>query len=134
MKTLKLLIIPILILALSLNVMASGNIRNGVFEFEFDNKVVTFEESTTLTEAEMQTIAEWLVNGTPEDDGASTYAWCWLTGHDYKYDMVSVITHKVYPDSPRCYEETYEIETCSKCDHFKEELLTAVYIVCCPEE
>lgn len=134
MKKLKLLIIPVLILALSLNVMASGNTSNGVFEFEFENQIVVFDENCTLTESKKQTIAGWLINGAPEDDGASTYAWCWLTGHDYVYNAVSVITHKSKALSPRCLEEIYKIETCTKCDHFKEELLNAVYIVCCPEE
>lgn len=134
MKKIKLLIIPVLILALSLNVMASGSTSNGIFEFVFEDKVVVFDESSTLTEAEMCEIAERLVYGVPEDNGASTYSWCWLTGHDYTYDMVSVITHKYRAPSPRCYQETYKIETCTKCDHFQEEYLGAVYIVCCPEE
>ena len=134
MKKLKLLIIPILIIALSVNILASENTNKGVFEFEFENKVVVFEKNDTLTENEMMTIAEWLVNGAPEDDGASTYAWCWLTGHDYVYNMVSVITHKYSATSPRCLEEVYNIETCTKCDHFQEEYLGSSYIVCCPEE
>ena len=133
MRKVKLCIVPILLVLLSVNVFAhtySGN----TFLFEDENKVVTFDEDSTLTEDQQQMVAEHLVYGAPEDDGASTYAWCWLTGHDYQYNIVSVITHKVYPDSPRCYEETYNVETCTKCDHISEDHLGGVYIVCCPEE
>ena len=133
MKKFRLLIIPVLIVMLSVNVLAL-TAGNGVYEFPDEQKVVTFEDNSALTEEQQQMVAERLVYGAPEDDGASTYAWCWLTGHDYTYDMVAVITHKVYPDSPRCYEETYNIETCTKCDHFSEEYLGGVYVVCCPEE
>lgn len=133
MRKLRLLIIPFLVILLSVNVLAHTAGGN-TFVFTDKNKEVSFKENSTLTAEEQQIVAERLVYGAPEDDGASTYAWCWLTGHDYKYDMVSVITHKVYPESPRCYEETYDIETCTKCDHFREEHLGGVYVVCCPEE
>lgn len=133
MKKLKFLIIPLLFIMLSVNILALTS-STGVVEFAEENKVVSFDENTTLTEEKQQMVAERLVYGAPEEDGASTYAWCWLTGHDYTYDVVFVITHKVYPDSPRCYKETYNVETCTKCDHMSEELVGGVYIICCPEE
>ena len=79
-------------------------------------------------------IAERLVYGAAEDDGTSTYAWCWLIGHNYTYGAVSVITHKKALYHPRCYQQTYNVETCTRCDHMSEEYLGAVYIVCCPED
>lgn len=133
MKKLKLLMIPFLVILLSMNTLAL-NIGGGTYEFADENKVVSFEETSMLSVEQQQMVAERLVYGAPEDDGVSTYAWCWLTGHDLTYDTVLVITHKVYPDSPRCYEETYHVETCTKCDHMSEELVGGVYIVCCPEE
>ncbi len=133
MKLLKIMIIPVLCMIMLLSTFAStGSIY--VFEFEDEQKTVTFEQDTSFSAQEQQAVAQRLVYGAPEDDGTSTYAWCWLTGHDYTYDSVSVTTHKARPISPRCYRETYEIETCTKCDHFQEELLTGVYILCCPED
>ena len=131
MKKFRFLMIPLLCAALMITVMAHSA-NGGVFEFSDEGKIVTFSENSTLSEEEQQTVAEYLVYGAPEDDGASTYAWCWLTGHNYTYDVVSVITHKKSAYSPRCLEETYNIETCTKCDHYSQELLTTVYIVCCP--
>ena len=133
MKKFRFLMIPLLCAALMITVMAHSA-NGGVFEFADEGKIVTFSENSTLSEEEQQTVAEYLVYGAPEDDGASTYAWCWLTGHNYKYDTVGVITHKKSAYSPRCLEETYNIETCTKCDHYSQELLTAVYIVCCDED
>ena len=131
MKKLRLLIIPILAVLLSVNVLALSSNGN---TFVFDDKVVTFEATSTLTAEKQQMVEERIVYGAPEDDGVSTYAWCWLTGHDYEYNTVSVITHKKSAYSPRCYMENYNVETCTKCDHMSEEYIGAVYIVCCPEE
>ena len=133
MKKLKLLMIPFLCILLSVNTLALSA-GGGTYEFADQNKVVTFDESSTLSAEQQQMVAERLVYGAPEDDGVSTYAWCWLTGHDYQYDVVAVITHKKSAYSPRCYQENYEVETCTKCDHMSEELLGGVYIICCPEE
>ena len=133
MRTLRLLIIPFLIVVLTVNILALSS-DGGIYEFSDENKVVVFNETCTLTEEQKDIVAERLVYGVPSDEGVSTYAWCWLTGHDYEYNTVSVITHKVYPNHPRCYQETYNVETCTKCDHMSEELLTGVYIICCPEE
>lgn len=134
MKFIRFLIIPILCMILVVNAAASS-VGNGVYEFVDEDKVVTFNEDSILSAEEQQMIAEYLVYGEKnEDDGASTYAWCWLTGHDYKYEVVTVTTHKKRAISPRCYEETYSVETCTKCDHLEEELVGGVYILCCPEE
>ncbi len=133
MRHLRLLIIPVLIIMLSVNVLALTS-STGTFAFPEEDKVVTFDENTTLTAEQQQMVAERLVYGAPADDGASTYAWCWLTGHDYTYDVVLVVTHKKSAYSPRCYRESYNVETCTKCDHMSEEFLTGVYIVCCPED
>ncbi len=133
MKKFRLLIMPLLIVMLSVNVLAL-TASNGVYEFADGNKVVTFAENSALTAERQQMVAERLAYGAPEDDGVSTYAWCWLTGHDYTYDVVLVTTHKKSAYSPRCYEETYNVETCTKCDHMSEELVGGVYIICCPED
>lgn len=133
MKKFKFLMIPFLCILLIVTTLAHAS-SVGVYEFADEGKVVTFSEDSTLTEEQQQLVAERLVYGSPEDSGIQTYAWCWLTGHDYTYDTVLVITHKKRAASPRCYRETYNVETCTKCDHMSEELLGGVYIVCCDEE
>ena len=133
MKKLKVFIVPILCMMLIVNTMAYST-TGGVYEYENENKVVTFSEDSTLTAEQQQMVADKLIYGIPEDDGATTYAWCWLLGHELTYDMVTVVTHKKKATSPRCYEEAFQIATCANCDHMEQELLSAGYIVCCDEE
>ncbi len=129
MKKIKFIIVPLLCMILSVNIIA--HTAGGVYEFEDENKIVTFEDDCTLTANEQQAVAERLVYGSPEDSGIHTYSWCWLTGHDLSHNMVGVITHKVRTAQPRCLKETYDVATCSKCDYMEEDLLTTVYIICC---
>ena len=130
MKKIKFIMIPLLCMILAVNIIAHTT-SGSTYEFEDQNKIVAFENDCTLTEDEQQTVAERLVYGSPEDSGIQTYAWCWLTGHDLSYNGVSVITHKKSATQPRCYEEVYNVATCSKCDYMDEELLAAAYIICC---
>ena len=133
MKKIKFLIVPLFCIIFSVNLLAH-TAGGGTYEFVDEDKVVIFEENSALTEDEQQFVAERLVYGSPEDSGIQTYAWCWLTGHNFVYDTVTVVTHKKKAESPRCYEEIYNVETCTKCDHLEEELIGFGYIVCCPEE
>jgi len=92
---------------------------------------ISFASDSALSAEKQQQIADYMVYG---DDGASTYAWCWLTGHDYVYESITVIEHKVRALSPRCMERNYSVETCSKCDHIEETLISESLIACCPQE
>ena len=66
------------------------------------------------------------------DDEATTYGLtCTLLGHKTESSVVNAITHNVRATSPRCLRETYNVETCSRCDYVKSTLLSSVYIVCC---
>jgi len=103
------------------------------YEYIIDDTHITieFDSDSVFSAEQQQLIADRMVYG---DDGASTYAWCWLTGHDIVTDGVSLIEHKVYTSSPRCIRRTYSVETCTKCDHYEQTLISTVLIVCCPEE
>ena len=129
MKKIKMFIIPILCFMLVVSTAAYSS-SNGVYEYENENShiVVTFSEDSALTAEQQQLISDRLVYGDP---GIQTYAWCWLVGHKLTYDTVSVVTHKKSATSPRCYEEIYNVASCSNCDHIEQELLSATYIVCC---
>lgn len=126
MKKIKMLIIPILCAMFIVSTMAYSS-SNGTYEYD-NNVVVTFSENSQLTAEQQQLIADKLVYG---DSGIQTYAWCWLTGHELTYDMVTVVTHKKSATQPRCYEEAYKVASCANCDYTEQELISATYIICC---
>ena len=67
-----------------------------------------------------------------DNDGAETYGLtCTLFGHKIQSSVVTTITHKVLSTSPRCLQERYNTETCSRCDYTNATLLGSTYIVCC---
>ena len=118
------------VLAINCNAFSSGN---SSYNYVIDNTEITIEFSldSVLSAEKQQQVADQMVYG---DDGASTYAWCWLTGHNYVTEAVTAVEHKVYALSPRCMERIYSVETCTKCDHFEETLISETLIPCCPEE
>lgn len=66
------------------------------------------------------------------DDGVAAYGLtCTLFGHKIQSSVVTTITHKVNSTSPRCLQERYNAETCSRCDYTNATLLSSIYIVCC---
>lgn len=90
---------------------------------------VTFSEDSSFSAEKKQAIADFLVNGT----GVVTpQSLCWLTGHNYKNESVSLIQHKVYAKSPRCKRSIYSVKTCTKCDYIDETLISETLIACCP--
>lgn len=103
------------------------------FEYNDQNITIVFDNSTIFTNDERQYIADCLAYGKP-DEGISAHSWCWLTGHDLVSDSVIEIQHKVTPDAPRCLKTTYEVITCTKCDHMETKVLSSVFIPCCPED
>lgn len=129
----KKIIFVILCLCMAISSYATAS---NAYQFEYEDSRITiiFEETSTFTPDERQTIADILVYGDSESEDSSTYAWCWLTGHDYVYNSVSAIEHKVSDLAPRCYRTTYRVETCNNCDHMEYTELSSIYIDCCPEE
>ncbi len=66
------------------------------------------------------------------NDGAAAYGLtCTLFGHKIESSVVSVVTHKVRATDPKCLRETYNAETCSRCDYTNSTLLSSSYITCC---
>ncbi len=123
----------LLCLCMSLTTFAT---QPEIYQFEYEDLGLTiiFDEKSNFNNEERAYLADILAYGAPVCDNATTYAWCWLTGHDYQYDSVISIEHKVDTLAPRCYETIYEIETCSKCDHMETTVLNTTYIDCCPED
>lgn len=67
-----------------------------------------------------------------EDDGATAYGLtCTLFGHKLESSVIDAVTHKERATDPRCLRETYNVETCTRCDYVKSTLLGSTYISCC---
>ncbi len=67
-----------------------------------------------------------------EDDSTATYGLtCTLFGHKLTSSVVTAVTHKERATDPRCLRETYNVETCSRCDYTNSQLISSSYISCC---
>ncbi len=68
----------------------------------------------------------------PVDDGAETYGLtCTLFGHKLESSLTTVVTHKAKATDPRCLQERYNVEVCSRCDYTNKTLVSSSYISCC---
>lgn len=66
------------------------------------------------------------------DENAATYGLtCTLLGHKLESSIARTITHKARATAPRCLQETYNIEVCTRCDYTNSTLLSRAYISCC---
>lgn len=117
---------------LTINCLAIST-GDGSYDYVIDDTNITieFESNSAFSSEKQQQIADHMAYG---DDGVSTYAWCWLTGHNLVTEAVTVIEHKVYATTPRCIKYTYAVEICTKCDHLEETLVSQARYACCPVE
>ena len=120
-----------LCMMLSMQVSAADRIQ---VAYEDLGITIYFSDNTHFSAEERQYIADGLVYGNIDSEDSSTYSLCWLTGHDYQYDYVASVHHRVLEKAPRCEQTNYEVETCSKCDHLEYTVINSYYITCCPEE
>ncbi len=124
----KLFLIPLFCILFSLTCFAQAEYNYGI-----EDTTVIFQTNSAFSDETKQYIADRLIYGN-NDDGISTYSWCWLTGHDKQTENAWKIEHKVYDTNPRCKKTTYMITTCTNCDFIEFKDLTYEYIVCCPED
>ncbi len=93
------------------------------------NNVEFIFEANTTEDFRNKFITHYFNHGV---DGAATYGLtCTLFGHKIESSVVTAVTHKVLSTSPRCLRETYNVETCSRCDYTNKTMLSSAYIVCC---
>lgn len=95
-----------------------------------DNVSVIFSTNSNLTENEKHLIAEHLIYG--ESDIQTYGLLCNLFGHKNTTEIVTTITHCVNSTVPRCLEEYWEIQICSRCDNVESTVIDYNYINCCP--
>lgn len=93
---------------------------------------VIFMEDSCFNEHEQEYI-ENLLTGNPSDDVATYNLLCTLFGHTNQTEYVTAIRHRVYDAEPRCIEEFYEVEVCTRCSDVKTKLLSRTPIFCCSE-
>lgn len=133
-KTIRVLAFLLVIITV-LTVVASAtgeNTTTYTYETEDAEYTVIFSNSS-MSQEKQEAIAQKLIG--LDDSSVQTYGLgCTLFGHDYLYDRVHVVTHKVYSTSPRCKRQTYDITYCEDCDYYEEKLVAVTYIVCCPED
>ena len=97
-----------------------------------DNIDVIFDNDSSLSTEEKQTIAEYLVNGTTN---VQTYGLiCNVFGHKNSTEYVTTITHCAYSTAPRCLDEQWEIVTCSRCNNTETTRIAFSLVDCCPED
>lgn len=93
------------------------------------NKVTFVFDANTTEEIRDEFITHYFNHN---DDSAATYGLtCTLLGHKLETSYVMAITHEAKATDPRCLEETFEMQACSRCDYFTRSLVSATYISCC---
>ena len=126
-------IISLIMAAVSL--MCVMSVSAGAEGVSKDTFTVTVNETEFIFDADTteefheKTITHYF-NG--EDDSVATYGLtCTLFGHKLESSVVTAVTHKASATSPRCLQERYNVEVCSRCDYTKSTKISAAYIVCC---
>lgn len=130
-KTIRVLaFLLVMMTALTIVASASGeNTTTYTYETEDTEYTVTFSDNTAPKEKQ-EAIAQKLIG--LNASSAQTYGLgCTLFGHDYLYDTVHVVTHKVRATAPRCKRDSYDVTYCEDCDYFEEDLYATTYIYCC---
>ena len=125
--------IVIICLIMTMNIVFADSNREIKIEYEDEDITVIFDGSLPDDELLCKKIADRLVYGDNNNE-VEPMSLCWLFGHDITTGSVTTITHKAKTYSPRCLEEVYDVELCSKCDYYKEERVAAYYIVCHPND
>ena len=68
----------------------------------------------------------------PENDGTAAYGLtCTLFGHKLESSVMTTITHKAKATDPRCLQERFNVEVCTRCDYTNPILISSTYISCC---
>lgn len=134
MNKIKIALVFIFCMALSFS-FSANTIAESEYNYLVEDITVIFDTESVLSADQKQFIADKIVSGEPiVDDGVSTYSLCWLTGHDIISEIVYAVEHKVSATNPRCKKDTYNVESCTKCDHMDYELISSMMILCCPVE
>ncbi len=99
-------------------------------EEEHTHIEIIFESNASDEYKERAT--HYFLNGEENEDGSCTYGIiCQMNGHNLEANTVTKITHKDRFFAPRCLEEIYHYETCTRCTYESSTLKSSGYIYCC---
>ncbi len=101
-----------------------------IFKYDIGNVEVFFDENTPFSQTQQELIAYYIAGDAGQVSAYNLI--CTLFGHNYLYDTVIAVTHKVMPTPPRCLQETYLMGVCSRCQDITGEVTSSEYIDCCP--
>lgn len=114
-----------LMTALSVSVAADTIEPNSVATID-----VVFDSNTGFTVEEQQIIRDHFIGC--DDMIQLQGVKCTLFGHDYKTEIVTVITHKARSSAPRCLKENFETKVCTVCsDTVSTPIGSKSFIYCC---
>ena len=128
-KAISLLCAILLTFCFTFGVSADTNTGN---IYRVDNVTVVFEVNSQLSSEQQETVANLLAH--PEYGVEEANLICDIFGHKNTSETVIAITHKYFPDSPRCLQENFIVTTCSRCNTSTVERASYMYITCCPED
>ena len=100
--------------------------------YQIDDVTVVFDVNSQLSSEQQELIANLLVH--PEYGVEQANLICDIFGHKNTSETVITITHKVFEESPRCFQENFAVTTCSRCNASSVVRTSYAYISCCPED
>jgi len=133
MKIIKTISIFILSLVLAIYCCAISTV-GGEIIYDDENITVVFSADSQYNADEQKAIADQLVYGINDNDVLPCNILCDIFGHDLKTEYIQIIQHKADDLAPRCLKKTYEARGCRICNYIEYDLISYVYITCCPEE
>ena len=128
-KTLALFLALLLITIFTLTAFAATEESN---IYNIGNVTVVFDEENPFDAATLEALAHMLASHNTDEDVATYNLICTLFGHNYETSGAITITHCAQSIQPRCLEEYFTVQVCSRCDNAIVERTGFCYITCCP--
>ena len=126
-KVITLFLVIMLISIFSLSAFATSE---EIYVYEINNVSIIFDKNDAFDASTREMIAHKLAH---DDDAVTPYGlMCTLFGHKYEASGVTTITHCVEPTDPRCLEEYFYVQVCTRCEDSIVERTGLSYISCCP--
>ena len=126
-KLLAFLLTLLLFATFSLSAFAANE---ETFVYEINGITIIFDEHGAFDAATREVVAHKLAH---DNDDTDTYGlWCTLFGHDYEQSGVSTITHCAQSIQPRCLQEFFVVQVCTRCEDTIVDRTGLSYITCCP--
>ena len=127
----------IMSLCLVLSAVTVGSLASdaptNIFYYENNKEIQIYDDGIELDK--MQYIADYIAGANENDVNSETtpYGILCIFGHSLKTTYATETTHNVYSTSPKCVENTYKVEYCtrSSCDYISKELVDSYRTSAC---